>query len=95
MPASQVLARRLGVSVWTDKTWKAWSKDQKGQVRAPRASLPLAKQRKAEKLAVAGVKKKPASGYRRKRTAFTLERAYVVRRSGVHKGRLASAKTTT
>ena len=95
MPAAQVLARRLGVSLWTDKTWKAWSMEQKGQGRAPRASLPLAKQRKAEKLAVAGAKKRPASGHRRKRTAFTLERTFGVRRSGVHKRRPASAKTKT
>eukprot|EP00438_Fugacium_kawagutii_P009806 Skav233854 [mRNA] locus=scaffold2551:141782:143090:+ [translate_table: standard] len=78
-----VLAGRFGKPLWTKKEWAAWvQKD---------LDLPIVQARRSEQRTVAaagGARKRPACEPKRKpkrkRTAFTLDRATAFRRTGVH-----------
>lgn len=84
--SSHVLARRLGAGLWTQEQWAAWA----GTDARKKASLPIEKQRLAEKNRIkefvakrpATIKKRPSSKVHR--TAFNLPRAKGIKRAGVH-----------
>ena len=92
MLPAQVLARRLGAALWTDRSWAKWAK-------AKKASLPLQKERKqlqtrlAKRIAFKkpAAQKKPASSCKR-RTPFNLPRTAGVIRAGVSKRRAGYRK---
>ena len=85
MPASHILARRLGSALFSPKAWKEWILDQRQSRCHKHSSLPLAKQRQHEKEVIKGGLKRPAAAMNaeQRRTPFTLQRRPGVKRSGV------------